>query len=631
MLLSLENLRLSFGGRVLLDGASVALASGERVGLIGDNGTGKTTLFRIITGKQEVDDGQVTIARGASVGVLEQDPTFVAGHTVREEAELAFGHLHELSDRLRTLEHEMGEGKDVSTAYEEATHAFEQAGGFDWRHRLDAALEGVGLDKATWGAKVEVLSGGQRSRLALAKLLVREPDVLLLDEPTNHLDLAAIAWLEGFLGRYAGAVLIISHDRHLLDRACNRIVLLERRRLASYPGNYTSYLIQRETNELGQQRAREKQQADIAKQQEFIRRFKANQRARQAAGREKRLNRLLDSGDVIEEVGGRSQINLKLGPAKDFGLAVAVENLAKGYDGRTLWRDVRFEAMCGERLGILGPNGGGKTTLLRCLLGEEPPDAGDVRWGSNLDVGYYDQKLGDYNPQFTVLEEASTGVPPGEGRQRVRDLLGALLFRGNTVEKKMHVLSGGERARVALCKLLLKGCDVLVMDEPTNHLDIASREALEAALAGFGGTVICVSHDRYFLDKVTDRLLVVQPPEGGGVIDFRGDFADWERQAEEASRPTKAKVVKPSPVVQKPKPTAAKKADNKYLRPFGTVSTEQLEEDITETEIAIAEAQDAFGDGQRMSDPAEAKRLQAEFAALTKKLEQMEAEYFERG
>ncbi len=617
---------LSFGGQRVLTGTSLHLDRGERLGLIGPNGAGKTTLLRVVTDEQELDNGQVRLARGATMGVLRQDPTFTPGHSVRDEAELAFEELHALAAELRQLEHEMadaaGDLDAVMKQYEEAQHRFDLAGGHDWRHKLDAALEGVGLGPAHWTTAVEKLSGGQRSRLALAKLLVGEPDVLLLDEPTNHLDLAAVEWLENYLTRYVGAVLIVSHDRYLLDRLATRIARLDRGQIRSYPGNYSAYLKQRETEELAQTRQHEKDQAAVAKEREYIRRFKAGQRARQAKGRETRLERRLADGEMTDAVKRDGSVHLNLGGQAGHGLVVAADKLSKRYGNQVLWEKAFFDILAGERVGVVGPNGGGKTTLLKVLLDHEKPDAGRVRWGPGLNVGYYDQRLDDFSPENAVLYEALRLAPEGTKPQQARDLLAALLLRGGAVEKPMSALSGGERARVMLTRLLLSKPDVLVMDEPTNHLDIPSREALEDALSGFGGTLICVSHDRYFLQKTTERLLAIEPPT---VTDFRGGYDAWRQRQSEPPKPAAAKpVVKPAP--KKPNGNTA----NKYVRPFGTVATAALEEQITETEIALADVQGAFADTVRMAEPDAAKTLTAELNALQTKLGQLEEEYFAR-
>ncbi|MEM8874969.1 MAG: ABC-F family ATP-binding cassette domain-containing protein, partial [Planctomycetota bacterium] len=326
MLLSAENIQLAFGARKILDGVSLRLDAGERVGLIGPNGAGKSTLIRVITKALQPDAGNVTLARGATMGLLEQDPKFTPGETLIDAAEDAFEELHQLAHEMRELEHRMADAGDdldaVLKKYEQTQAAFDHAGGHAWRHKLEAALHGVGLPDADWEKDVDVLSGGQRSRLALAKLLVQEPDVLLLDEPTNHLDLQAVDWLEDFLKRYTGAVLIISHDRELLDKLATRIVHLQNGTAKSYPGNYEAYIEQRALDELSQQRAFDKQQADIAKQQEYIRRFKAGQRAKEARGRETRLNRFLKSDAVLDTVRSDDQARLKLaGAAKPNTIA----------------------------------------------------------------------------------------------------------------------------------------------------------------------------------------------------------------------------------------------------------------------------------------------------------------------
>jgi ATP-binding cassette subfamily F protein 3 len=537
-LATLSNIEKTFGKRVIFEGLNLNVEQGERIGFIGPNGAGKTTLFKVLTGHVVPDAGVVAIARSVKVGHLSQDPTFDETNTVIDEAELAFAELHQLAHKLRDIEHEMAalSGEALERAlkrYQNTQHDFELAGGYAWRHRLEATLLGVGLGRETWEQNVTTLSGGQRSRLALARLLISEPELLLLDEPTNHLDLAAIEWLEDYLLDFKGAVVLISHDRYLLDRLATRVVWLTQRRLQSYPGNYSAFVQQRELQELSQHRAYEQQQADIEKQKEFIRRFGAGQRSKEAKGREKRLNRLLQSDQVVAAVESQKQIHLKMSADRRAGDQVlSVRELTKGYDGRRLWDGVKFDVRRGERIGVIGPNGAGKTTLLRVLLGEEDADAGNVRWGANLKIGYYDQRLDDFDPEATVIEEVAEGRM-GEREQGLRDVLATMLFRGDDVYKPLGLLSGGERARVRLAQLLLDKPNVLVLDEPTNHLDIPSREALEGALAGFDGTILCVSHDRYFLDHTVERLWVVT--ETGAVTDFDGNYSDWSEKQKAAT------------------------------------------------------------------------------------------------
>ena len=636
MLLSASNLRLSLGARRLFDGLSLRLDKGERVGLIGDNGAGKTTLLRCLVNEATPDDGTVTSAKGVSVGYLKQDPDFAPGSTVIDEAEAAFAELHDLAHKLRELEHAMADaGGDldrVMADYGRVGHDFEIAGGYAWRHRVEAALTGVGLGRELWERETDVLSGGQRSRLQLARLLVNAPDVLLLDEPTNHLDLAAIEWLEGELTRFAGAVLIVSHDRFLLDRLATRIDHLADGRVKGYPGNYAAFVRQKEVEELSQQRAHEKQRKDIEKQAEFVRRFKAGQRAREAKGREKRLNRLLASDDMIAAV--QQTAGMKLSFAVDPGggsdRVLRVEGLAKSYGEMKLWDAVRFDLKRGDRLGIVGPNGCGKTTLLRCLVGQADADAGEVRWGTGLSLGYYDQRLEDFEPENTAIDELySVASERGVKEPQLRSIMGTMRFSGDDAFKRMGDLSGGERARVALTKLLLERANVLVLDEPTNHLDVASRDALEGALRDFDGTIVAVSHDRYFLSNVTDRLLVFEPPPSPRAVDFRGGWQDWVRERDGAVAPPPAQV-KPSKNGSAKRPANDDRAKNKYLRPFGSLSLKALEDRITDAEVGLAEVQDSMADAAVMSDPSEARRATAELDRLTRELAQLEEEYFGR-
>lgn len=539
---SLTNIEKHFGKKVLFENLELTISEGERVGFIGANGAGKTTLFRMLTGQVEPDQGSVIISRSTKVGYLVQNPSFDPENSVIDEAELAFSELHRLSHEMRDLEHRMAETHDaelekVLEKYQNVQHEFDMAGGYAWQHKMEATLLGVGLGRETWEQKVAVLSGGQRSRLALSKLLLSEPDLLLLDEPTNHLDLAAIEWLEGYLNDFAGSVVIISHDRYLLDRLATRIVWLNRSQIDSYPGNYSAYVQQRELNELSQQRAYELQQKDIAKQEEFIRRFKAGQRSKEAKGREKRLDRLKESGDVIRPVGVQQRIKLSLNTSQRAGDRVLqVRELSKSFGPQSLWENISVDIARGERIGIIGPNGSGKTTMLKVLMNDQTADAGAVKWGANLKIGYYDQRLDMLKPEHTLMDAMHDGRQIND--KMARDVLGLMLFNNDDMEKHIDLLSGGEKARVRLAQLLVEKPNVLVFDEPTNHLDIASREALEAALAGFEGTLLCVSHDRYFLDRAVERLWVLTPP---GIIDFDGNYSAWVEKQKPAAGGTKGK------------------------------------------------------------------------------------------
>jgi ATP-binding cassette subfamily F protein 3 len=635
-LASLSNIEKTFGERVIFKDLNLLVDRGERLGLIGDNGAGKSTIFKLLTGQLMPDVGVVAINKGTKIGHLTQDPVFDPANTVMDEAELAFEKLHKLAHQLRDLEHEMADVQDealekVLEKYTQVQHDFDLAGGYAWQHKLEATLLGIGLDRETWEQPVSTLSGGQRSRLALAKILIAEPDLLLLDEPTNHLDLAAIEWLEDYLINYDGAAIIISHDRYLLDRLATRIAWLTRSQINSYPGNYSAFEAQKELHELSQARAYEKQQADIAKQDEYVRRFKAGQRARQAKGREKRLNALLESDRMIDSVTKSAHIHVSIQTDQRAGDRVlGVKELSKGFDNKQLWKNLKFEIKRGERVGIIGPNGAGKSTLLKVLLGEHDADSGEIKWGANLNVGYYDQNLGNFDPELTVFEEVQE--ESGAKDQEVRNILGTLLFRGDDIYKPIKLLSGGERARVRLAELLLEKPNVLILDEPTNHLDIASCGALEQTLKQFNGTIVCVSHDRYFLDHAVDRLFVINPPE---MDDFDGNYSIWA--ARERDRAQAAKAEKDNKNRSKPttRPAAQqqpknKNADNPYNRPFGKLSMKDLEKQIADTEIALGERQSQLADVATFKDASKGKRLQNEYAELEKKLKTLEEEYYAR-
>jgi ATP-binding cassette subfamily F protein 3 len=637
---TITNLEKHFGKRVIFQDLEFMIDRGERVGLIGPNGAGKSTLFKVLMGEETPDVGTVSIAKSVKVGHLVQDPKFDPANTVMDEAELAYAKLHALAHQMRDLEHAMGEhaGDDLEKTMEKYTEvqgSFDLAGGYAWQHKLEATLLGVGLVREMWEQNVATLSGGQRSRLALAKLLIAEPDVLLLDEPTNHLDLAAIEWLENYLLQFTGAVLLISHDRYLLDRLATRIVWLTGHKLKSYPGNYSAFLEQRALSEKSQARAREEQQADIEKQREYIRRFGAGQRATQAKGRKRRLDSLLASDQVIAAVATTSKIKLTIDTDQRSGDQVLqVRELSKSFGERKLWKDVGFFIKRGERIGIIGANGTGKTTLMEVLLGRADADAGHIKWGANLTLGYYDQRLDQFDPESTVYDEVAADRE-GVTEKDVRDVLAMMLFKQEDTEKPIKLLSGGERARVRLAQLLLDKPNVFLLDEPTNHLDVDSCTALENTLQNFPGTVMCVSHDRYFLDKVATRLLVIDPP---GITDFEGGYTAWQQkvaqkaqqQADAAKVPAKPSPARKDAPKQPPQQQKPAKKDNPYARPFGRLSTKELEREIAAAEASVANTTAALSDPAVSRDANRGKRAKSDAEAASAKLKALEAEYYAR-
>src|SRR5918911_5734117 len=527
MLFRLSDVHKSYGTQDVLRGASVQINPGEHVGLVGRNGAGKTTVFRLVSGEETPDRGDVVRARGVRLGLLAQHVHFEPGSTVHESALAAFGHLQQIEHEMHELEHRMAESPDdleaVLERYSDLQQQFEREGGFEYAARAEAILQGLGFDRDTWSLETEKLSGGQKNRLGLARLLLAEPEVLLLDEPTNHLDVGAVEWLEEFLSAYDSAFVIISHDRYFLDRTCRRIVELENGRAASYTGNYSTYLIEREERREAQQRAYENQQHLIAKTEEFIRRNIAGQKTKQAKSRRKMLEKL----ERVESVRpDQSSGDFRLQAIERTGTQVlTVVDASVGYPGKTLASGITFTLRRGECLGIIGPNGSGKTTFIKTVLGKLPSLAGEIRWGTKVQVGYYAQQLDDLDDRNEIIMELRRVAPQTATAGELRSFLAKFLFTGDDVYKHVRDLSGGEKGRLALAKLIYSRVNVLLLDEPTNHLDIPSREALEEALDAYQGTIITISHDRYFLDRVATQILAFDG--AGGAEHYDGDYTEY--------------------------------------------------------------------------------------------------------
>jgi ATP-binding cassette subfamily F protein 3 len=549
MLLRLDDVYKSYAATEVLRAVTFQINPRERVGLVGRNGAGKTTIFRLVTGQEETDRGEVVLLRGLRIGLLEQQPTFEGELSVRDEALSVFTEIRAMEEEMTRLEHAMSDAKDGALdeamhSYSDLRHAYEFAGGFSYHARAEAVLAGLGFSDDELDKPAEQLSGGQKGRLALAKLLLSEPDVLLLDEPTNHLDVNAVEWLEDFLSEYKSAFVIISHDRFLLDRTATKIIELDGGRATVYPGNYSAYTRQREERRLVQAREYEEQQELIARTEDFIRRNIAGQKTKQAKSRRKMLERIERVEAVRDERVGDFRLH---GVARTGDNVLAVADLSIGYDKGALATGISFLLRRGERLGIIGPNGSGKTTFLKTVLGEIQSISGGLTWGANVNIEYFDQELSSLDLGSTVIEEIAAVAPratPGE----LRSYLAKFLFTGDDILKPVAALSGGEQSRLALAKLIYSRANVLVMDEPTNHLDIPSREALEAALAQFPGTIITVSHDRYFLDKLATEILHF---ENGAATYHNGSYSDYyelhHRKQVIVEEESKPRTVKPPP------------------------------------------------------------------------------------
>ena len=528
MLFRLSNIFKSYGGTEILKGVSFQVNPSEKIGLVGRNGAGKTTVFRIITGQEAPDEGDLVKINNLKLGLLGQHVDFNAGETVHTAALSAFKEIHDIEAEMRRLERQMESDHSAAVLerYADLQEAFELGDGFTYAARAEAVLLGLGFYPESWKMDVRTLSGGQKNRLGMARLLLSNADVLLLDEPTNHLDVDAVEWLEGFLHDYEKAYVVISHDRYFLDRTTERVIEMDRGIAVSYKGNYSQYLAERELRREQQQREYENQQALINKTQEFIRRNLEGQKTKQAKSRRTLLARMERIEAVTSE---RSGGNFGLKQVERTGNNVlTAEDVTIGYGTKVLADKVNVSLLRGDALGIIGGNGTGKTTLLKTLLGEIPELDGKILWGTRVNIGYYSQNLEGLEDRNEVIQELRR-VAPSADNGTLRSFLAKFLFFGEDVFKPVSALSGGEKGRLALAKLIYSQKNVLVLDEPTNHLDIPSRESLENALAEYDGTILTVSHDRFFLDKIVNKILSFE--SDGSVSCFDGNYTqyhDWK-------------------------------------------------------------------------------------------------------
>ena len=539
ILMTVQGVSKSFGMKSVLKDISLTLQQGARMGLIGVNGSGKSTLFRLIAGQMEPDEGSISLMRGTRVGMLTQEADIQSDLTVREELSRVFEPVREMERRLRALEEEMAqkhadeaELDRLSREYARLTDRFEDAGGYEWPSRIQGVLAGLGFAKGREDQPASVLSGGEKTRLCLARLLLTQPDLLMLDEPTNHLDLSSIQWLEDTLKKYRGTVLIISHDRYFMNSVCDYMAEISMRRLVQYEGNYDQFTVKRQADIERQIREYKLQQAEIARQQAIIQRYRMYNREksiRAAESREKRLEKMERLERPVDEQHVRFSFEARRRTGDDV---LKVRGLAKSFEGRSLFENFDLHLRAGDRVAIIGPNGVGKSTLLNIIARKLKADAGEVEFGANVDLGYYEQHQTGLDPEKDVLNELWDAFPRLD-LDRVRSVLALFLFTGDDVYKKISMLSGGEKGRVSLCKLMLKRDNLLLLDEPTNHLDMDSREVLEGALEDFDGTILTVSHDRYFINRVADRIIEMRPD---GVKEYLGNYDDYleKKRREEA-------------------------------------------------------------------------------------------------
>ena len=535
MILSCQNICKAFGEEEIIKDACFHIEEKEKAALIGNNGAGKTTLLRIIMNELSADSGSVVISRDKKIGYLAQYQDIHGHQTIYDELSSTKQHIIDMENRIRTLEQEMknSQGEQLEKlmqTYSRLTHQFELENGYAYKSQIAGVLKGLGFSEEDFTKQIENLSGGQKTRVALGKLLLSQPDILLLDEPTNHLDMESIAWLENYLLTYPGAVLIVSHDRYFLDKVVTKVVEIEAGYVRMYSGNYSAYALKKAQLRDAQYKAYLNQQREIKHQEAVIAKLKSFNREksiRRAESREKMLDKMqrLDKPAEIND-----QMRLTLEPRFISGNDVlTVEELSKTFPGQTLFQNISFEIKRGERVALIGNNGTGKTTLLKILNQVIPADSGKFTLGSKVQIGYYDQEHHVLHMEKTVFQEISDTYPTLTETQ-IRNMLAAFLFTGDDVFKVISSLSGGERGRVSLAKLMLSEANFLILDEPTNHLDIASKEILEEALNSYTGTVLYVSHDRYFINQTATRILDLT---NQAIVNYIGDYDYYLEKKEE--------------------------------------------------------------------------------------------------
>ncbi|MBP3897948.1 MAG: ABC-F family ATP-binding cassette domain-containing protein [Mogibacterium sp.] len=617
IVLSGKDISKSYGTDIIIEDVSFGVEKGDRIGIVGPNGSGKTTLLSIIAGDIEPSSGNIYIRSDMTIGYLRQKNHFFAGGTVIKEAEKTFEHFFRMEKEIEELQEKISDHTRADfdrslAAYTALIEEYEKQGGYTYKSELAAVLRAMGFTDEDQQKKIDVLSGGERTRLALACMLLRKPDILILDEPTNHLDLRMLAWLESYLRSYQGTLLVVSHDRYFLDRIVKKIFDMSGGTLTAYTGNYSEFLVKREERMEALRREYEKQQAEIARQEEMIRRFRQHgteHLAKRARSREKRLAQI----DIKDRPAGE-QSRMKLGFESNYksgGEVLVCEDLAKSYGDRQLFSNVSLDVRKGEKICIIGDNGIGKTTLLRILMGIEKPDRGYLKTGYNVDFGYYDQGQRLLDDNETVLGEMKNAYHLYTDTE-MRSLLGRFLFRGDDVFKMVGDISGGEKAKLSLLKLMLSGANTLVLDEPTNHLDIDSKEVVEDALLEFGGTLIIVSHDRYLLTRIPDRILELTE---NGIVEYKGNFeyylektspeqADGDGDAQQTGR-------KPSGVSETEKTlelVRSSEADRQARKQKEAEDRrkarrgDEIEEKIHELEGRIADIEDQMSDPERAAD-----------------------------
>jgi ATP-binding cassette subfamily F protein 3 len=620
-LLTLAGISKSFVMNRVLTDVDLTLPEYGRMGLVGVNGSGKSTLMKIIAGEEAADEGTVSLMRGVTVGFLTQHADIKTDLTVTEELSRVFDDVKRMEEKLREMEKQISEGhEELGDAYARLTARWEDAGGYEWPSRVQGVLAGLGFSQERRSQPAHLLSGGEKTRLCLARLLLRHPDLLLLDEPTNHLDLQGTEWLEETLKKYKGSVIVISHDRYFLNAVCDHMAELRQTRLTQYTGNYDEFARKREADLERQLKEYQLQQAEIERQEAIIRRYRMFNREksiRAAESRERRLEKIERLEKPVDDKRVRFSFSSRRRTGDDV---LIIKDLKKGFGGRTLFENLSLHLRAGDRVAVIGPNGVGKSTLLNIITHRLEKDEGSIQYGANLDMGYYDQQQSSLHPDKDIMSEVWDDFPHLDP-DRVRGTLALFLLTGEDVFRKVSTLSGGERGRVALSKLMLRRDNLLLLDEPTNHLDMDSREVLECALQDYDGTILTVSHDRYFINRVANRVIEMTQD---GVTAYEGNYDAYlekKRQMSALLTPLETSGKTRTQIEKEQKKERASREETRAKK----ARLRQLESEIESTEALADELQTALGEGEIWLDHEKALAKQNEFDSLKKRLEGMYA------
>ena len=628
IVLACDRITKSFGVDIILNQIAFSVNEGARLGVVGGNGAGKTTLFNIIAGEMSQDSGEIYKLKDTTMAYLPQNTVLMSKKTIWAELMEVFRPLLDMEETLRQMEEKMADygsmGEDeynrLLNEYSRLQETFDRQGGYSYESFIRGVLVGLGFSPQEFDAPIDHLSGGQKTRVALAKVLLEKPSLLLLDEPTNHLDLDAMQWLEEYLQSYPGTIMVISHDRYFLDALCDHILEVENRTARLYSGNYSGYVNQKSQWVAQREREYKAQQREIARQEEIIERYRSFNREKSIRAAESRQKRL-DKMERVEKVHHDDQISFSFDIDRQSGRDVlAVDSLSKAFGDNRLFEDISFNIRIGDRVALIGPNGCGKSTLFKIILGVIPPSSGSVRMGTGVEIGYYDQELQSLDPGNTVLEELWRDFPHMRETE-IRNALAARLFKGDSVYKSVGSLSGGEKGHLLLTKLVLDNNNFLLLDEPTNHLDMSSREELERALMEFPGTILMISHDRYFLNKLANRVIAM---ESGDITEYLGNYDDYVNKkrelAAQADQRDKEKenisktLVREKRRRQRMERERAREEKEKLENLEGQIH--QMEDEIKELEALMADP-DLYDDVDRMLD------VQQRYAQVKEELEEL--------